>query len=979
MATFAGAAGRDPGLTIGDYEVIDELGRGGMGVVYLARQRTLDRLVAIKVLAGSAPAGAAAEERFLREARNVARLHHPHIVAIHEVGRHEGRPFYSMDLVEGEDLATYAARRRPSLRESALLVAKVARAVQHAHEAGVLHRDLKPANILVDAAGEPHLTDFGLAVAIGGSAELTRSGEVMGSPSYMAPEQLRGEAVAASDGYGLGAILYALLTGRPPFVAAQLPGLIAAIARGDPVPLRRLDASLPRDLETIALRALAREPGGRYARAAALAEDLERWREGRPIRARPISAAERGWRWARRNRALAVLAAGLTLAIALGVAGIFSQWRRAERAAAATARNLYSADLKLASDAWLAGNLGLARSRLEACPVGLRDTAWGLLWPLTRGDIEAEVGRARGTVTHLAISPDGRWAVTTAQADNVRLWDLAAGKPAGELAGTAYGWWAEFSPDGRQLFTASRTVKQWDFARRTVIREFPGQSGALAPAGDLLYTCEGQRFVFEGDPGAVSAWRVSDGRAVFKIPVQGRIIAVSPDGRLLAVSDAQHSVRLYDARNGQAIGGPWPSLGRVWSLAFSPDSARLVASGWSAEVRVWTVANPAAAPPAPRLLKHPRSTWAAAFSADGTRLAVACSDGQVHVWNTQTWRETRALRGHDNEVWSLAWEAGGRLLSAGRDPRLLRMAVEPPPKNDRLRHDPYSYNLVWLDGGRLATVRDHAGGHGAEIAPVRGDGDPVRFAGEVPLAFDARKHRLWLWAGGHELRVRDGPDEANVARVSLDLRPGESLAGVPGVVPAAGLAWAALADGALVVHRLQDGRRMARFDGVFVHPAAAAALASDGRHFVWGGASTELFLLDLGRGRRRALDGLRYAISSLVFAPDGRTFFSGGEDGLIIVWDADSGRRLHELGRHGTSVGQLAISPDGRVVFSQEPGVGIHLWHPATRRKIGFLRVAGPPGSQWLGVSPDDRWFGYRLADGTIKTFPVASPLGALP
>jgi WD40 repeat protein len=967
------------GVEIGAYEVIDELGRGGMGVVYLARQRTLDRLVAIKVLAGGAYAGAAVEERFLREARNAARLHHPHIVAIHEIGRHEGRPFYSMDLVEGEDLAVYAARRRPSPRESALLVAKVARAVQHAHGAGVLHRDLKPANVLIDAAGEPHLTDFGLAVAIEGSAELTRTGEVLGSPSYMAPEQLRGEAVAASDVYGLGAILYSLLTGRPPFVAAQLPGLIAAIAQGDPVPLRRIDASLPRDLETIALRALAREPAGRYASAAALADDLERWLEGRPIRARPIATAERVWRWARRNRALAVLATGLALTVVLGVAGIFSQWRRAERAAAKTTLNLYSADLKLASDAALAGNLGLARRRLEACPVGLRDTAWGLLWPFTRGDIETDVGRARGTVTHLAISPDGKWAADTAQADDVRLWDLATGTPAGELAGTDYGWWAEFSPDGRQLFTAARTVKQWDFARRTVIREFPGQSGALSPGGDLLYTCEGQRFVFEGDPGGVSAWRVSDGRAVFKIPIQGRIVAASPDGRMLAVSDAEHAVMLYDARDGRAVGGPWPSLGRVWSLAFSPDSTYLAASGWSAEVRVWTVANPAETAPVARLLKHPLFTWDAAFSSDGTMLAVACSDGQVHVWNTQTWRETRTLRGHDNEVWSLAWQPDGRLLSAGRDPRLLRMTVKPPPENGRLRHDPYSYDIVWLDGGRIATVRDRASGPFAEIARVRSGGDPVRFAGEVPLAFDARAHRLWLWTGGSELRAREDSDWQDVARVSLKLRPGESLAGAPGVIPTAGRAWAALADGSLTVHRLEDGRRVARFGGVFVHPAAAAALAPDGRYFVWGGASSELFLLDLGSGRRRALEGLRYAVSSLVFAPDGRTFFSGGEDGLIIAWDARSGRRLGQLGRHGTSVGRLAISPDGRVVFSQEPGVGIHLWHPATGRKIGFLPAAGSSGAQWLGLSPDNRWFGYRQADGTIKILPVASPLGEMP
>jgi serine/threonine protein kinase len=321
----------DDASVVGDYELVSELGRGGMGVVHLARQRSLNRLVAVKVLAANG--SAVAEERFLREAREAARLQHPHIVAIHEVGRHDGRSFYSMDLIEGEDLAAYVARHPLNPRAAAALVAKIAHAVQHAHESGVLHRDLKPGNLLIDASGEPHLTDFGLAAAVDGSDGLTRTGEIMGSPAYMAPEQLRGEASIESDVYALGAILYFLLTGRPPFVAAQLPELLAAIAHGDPLPPRRLDPSVPRDLETITLRAVAYDPPARYASAGELAEDLTRWLDGHTIRARPVGRVGRAWRWARRNRVVAAFVCALLVSVTAGGVGITSQWVRAERAA----------------------------------------------------------------------------------------------------------------------------------------------------------------------------------------------------------------------------------------------------------------------------------------------------------------------------------------------------------------------------------------------------------------------------------------------------------------------------------------------------------------------------------------------------------------------------------------------------------------------------------------------------------------------
>ncbi len=579
VAVQAFGVGSSESLKIGGYEVIRELGRGGVGVVYLARQAGLDRLVAVKVLTAGPHAGPTAVERFLREARDAARLRHPHIVAIHEIGYHNALPFYSMDFIEGEDLAAYATRIKPGPHEAASLAAKAARAVQHAHDAGVLHRDLKPGNLIVDAAGEPHLTDFGLATDVDGSDGLTRTGEVMGSPGYIAPEQLRGAATAATDVFGLGAVLYYLLTGRAPIVATRWPESLTAVEACDPIPPRRLDPSLPRDLETIALHALAPAAASRYQTAADFAADLERWLVGKSIEARPVSRFERGWRWARRNKKLATLTAALAATALVGTVGVVTQWLRAERAAKDRAAHLYSADLRVASDALLTGDLGLARQTLNACPPKLRDLAWGLLRPMATGQVETEIGSARWTVTHIAVNGNGTFAATASQADNVRIWDLAAAKLAGELPGTATSWWTAFSPDGERLFTADKTVKLWDLSRQVVLREFPGMSGALSPDGSVVYTCTGHRFVWEGDSGVVAAWNVADGTKIFELPVKARCIALSSDGSQLAVSDSETQIAIYDARDGHEKIKSWPSAGRLWDLEFSPDASLLVAGG----------------------------------------------------------------------------------------------------------------------------------------------------------------------------------------------------------------------------------------------------------------------------------------------------------------------------------------------------------------------------------------------------------------
>jgi serine/threonine protein kinase len=320
-------AGADAATTVlpslPSYEVLRELGRGGMGVVYQARQLGFNRLVALKMILSGSYAGDDERDRFRIEAEAVARLQHPNIVQVHEVGEHEGKPFFSMEFCPGGGLDKKLNGTPLPPKEAAALVETLARAMQAAHDKGVIHRDLKPANVLLAEDGAPKILDFGLAKKLDEEG-LTATGAVMGTPSYMAPEQAAGKTRdigPGTDVYALGAILYECLTGRPPFKGPTTLDTLAQVLADEPVRPRQLQPTTPRDLETICLKCLEKQPGRRYGTAAELADDLGRWQRGEPVRARPVGGWERTLKWVRRHPQQTALYGLLLAAFVLGIGG----------------------------------------------------------------------------------------------------------------------------------------------------------------------------------------------------------------------------------------------------------------------------------------------------------------------------------------------------------------------------------------------------------------------------------------------------------------------------------------------------------------------------------------------------------------------------------------------------------------------------------------------------------------------------------
>ena len=717
----------------GDYELLGEVAQGGMGIVYYARQISLNRTVALKMIRSGQLATAVEVQRFRAEAEAAANLDHPHIVPLYEIGEHEGQQYFSMKLMEGGTLADLntecEARDAPWFRRAAQLVATVAHATHHAHQRGVLHRDLKPTNVLLDDRGEPHLTDFGLAKLVRGEAALTQSLAVLGTPGYMSPEQAAGrtkQLTTATDVYSLGAILYELVTGRPPFQGDSAMEVLSQVQNKEPEPPHGLNPLLDRDLETICLKCLEKNPDHRYGTAEMLAQDLERWLADEPIQARPAKSWERAVKWTRRNPVVASLATTAILIFLAGLAGVLWQWRsakahaiRADASASESRHRLvrsYVADgNRLVDDGdpftamlWFAEALRLD----EGNPAAETNHRLRLSTLLRESPRLLHTFNHGAPLTSAGFSRDGKRIVTTARDKTILAWDAVSGqRTLGPLIDPALTTRAAFIENDSAILTsawAGDGARIWDARTgelKTLFAHKGLRWGTLSDDAKWLLT-------WGGLDSNLKLWNAATAEQLPPVVQHGyvtRMAIFSPDSTRIATASTDHDVILWDRATMKPLFPRFQQNGEVRSLVFNADGSRLFAGNWQEAVRVWdTATGREAMPPLPH--KGLSTSSALVLSPDGKWLATLSLEGTVKIWNADTGKLALPELRHSSAAVQMAFGAGSRSLVVGcmdGSAYLWDLTLE-EPTSVQLKQSRKIYSVAFSPDGRrpLTTSSD---------------------------------------------------------------------------------------------------------------------------------------------------------------------------------------------------------------------------------------------------------------------------------
>jgi WD40 repeat protein len=923
-----------PWAHLGRFRLVRELGRGGFGRVFLADDPQLGRQVALKV---PHPESLTPElrERFRREARAASGLDHPNLLPVYEAGEVGPVCFIVSPYCPGPTLAQWLHERTEPVpfAAAAELVATLADAVQHAHGRGVVHRDLKPGNVLLAADGTPRITDFGLAKVLHGDGPdgSTRSRVVVGTPSYMAPEQARGQSRdvgPACDVYALGAILYELLTGRPPFQGDSDVEALLHVQTEEPVPPARLRPRTPRDLQTVCLKCLRKEPDRRYRSAGALADDLRRFLAGLPIRARAAGATERLRRWCRRSPTRAAATGLAVTALAAVVALAFSLAYQQSRAA----RDLRQSEGET--------RVALEEARKQSA-LGQRQLAFRTL---EQGLTLCEREQVRPGMLYLARSVEIAAALPAPEAADVERAarrNLAAWRPelpalAGLFRHPAPVRAVAFRPDGTQVLTGDKdgTLRLWDVAdgrQRGDELRYPGEVTCLA------FSPDGRTIAAGGNAG-LRLWRAGgDPLPAPDHPGGVLALAFSPDGRFLLTGGSRKTARLWRADTGAAA-GVWPHPAPVWAVTFTPDgrtaltgSGEATRNGAEGTVHFWDVA-------AQRLLHqfapHRRAVVALAVSPDGETLLTGSTDQSAGLWRLAT-RELLHRLPHQGEVRAVAFSADGKTVvtTAGWEARFWH-AADGQPAGERLSH-----------GDALSALAFRPG-DGRSLLTGSGDGTA----------------RLWEFTlgrqRGHVLR-----HDADVQQVAFS--PDNRLALTGG------------ADGTPRLWDATTGQERYRLAGHtdWVH---SVAFSPDGRTAATGGEDRSVRLWDTTTGRQRGcLQGHGASVRVVAFSPAGDTLLSVGENGAGRLWAADTGEFLREV-RHNASVTSwaAAFSPDGRHVLTGGADGRARLWDAATGRPVQEYRHDRAVTA--VAFSPDGRLVLTCSLDRTARLWDAATgePVG---
>lgn len=945
------------GKRFGDYELLAEIARGGMGVVYKARQQKLNRTVALKMILSGELASEEEVLRFQTEAESAASLSHPNIVNIHDVGVEAGHHFFSMDYIEGRNLGELILENPLPVRQAATYLLEIAQAIEYAHQQGILHRDLKPSNILIDHTGASHITDFGLAKQIQKGGQLTGTGQLLGTPAYMSPEQAAGEREQfgpTMDVYSLGAVLYELITGRPPFRAESTLELIIQVLELDPIAPQLMNPKIPRDLETICLKCLAKDPRRRYATAAELAADLDRWLHDRPIEARPVSSLERSWRWCRRRPAIATLSIAVAVAIMVGT---YTSWRYAIQARheASTAR-LAQKDATRSFE-----KAQEARDQAEAAQVRASAGEQQARDEQQRAEKNAERAERNLYIANLFLA-HRHWQEGRLQ-DALKLLENNVPQP-GQQDRRRFEWYylqrqiqsqsfelqghsdsvlaVAFSPDGKRLASAGKdlAVKVWNVANR---HETISLKGLTKPITAVAFGPQNQQLAACSESGTAIIWNLEQGKEICRLNGhQGPIRSIRFDPkkpRVLTASD-DRTAKVWDAKTGQLLFNLDRHELQTRDAVFSPDGKKIatVSLGWG-DVHLWDAANGLHI----RTLKKPglERVESACFTPDGRYLLVGERVGLIRVWDVESGALFKTYHGHVTRVTDIQFSPDGSwFISAGRR---VDVTVREFPSG-RILSDLKVKGVQAISlNPTEKLVATGSSNHKVTVWPV---GKPAlqtantiltehtETVNDVAISPDRKTFATGSW--DNTVRIWDRGTTQSIAKLKPEP---EGNCYAVAFSPDGTRLVSGYSTGMIHIYNPRSRQEVIAIKAVESDPARRrdiyhVTFSPDSKYFATASYDNKISIWQTADGKNvRTLkftanirNGQASHVRAATFSPDGNWLVAAGSTGTIQIWDTKLWRTEHPLRHHKWTVHALAFSPDGKYLASASEDQTIVIW-----------------------------------------------------